>query len=78
MDRDAHNPDINAEWTPLVANRVYACSVCGTEDSFTTNHTGTVWAHSCAGKCRDIRAPNTARERVIWRAPRAHFYVREA
>lgn len=72
-----HNADLPG-WTPKVANRVYACSVCGTETTISTNHTGTVAATPCAGSCKDISNPHTARERVFWHAPRLHRYVRDA
>lgn len=75
---DAHNPDTNKDWTPLMRSRVFACNECGTEDTFTTNHTGTVWAHPCAGTCKLILRANTSREKVIWHPPTPHSYVRDA
>ena len=74
---DAHNPDTNPEWLPKVARRVYACQQCGTEQEVSTNHTGKIYATRCAGRCREISNPNTARERV---SPYygTHVYVREA
>lgn len=72
-----HNAD-KPGWTPKVAMRVYACSECGTEKTISTNHSGTVWAEPCAGKCKDILNPHTAREVVMWHPARPHTFVREA
>jgi hypothetical protein len=77
-ERAAHDPDTNPHWTPKFGLRVYACEECGTETEISTNHTGTVWAQNCAGTCRDISSPHTARETVRWHPPRIHRYVREA
>lgn len=60
-----HNPDINPDWTPRIGWRIYACNQCGAETKIQTNHTGTVWAQRCAGKCRTILNPHTERERVM-------------
>lgn len=65
-------------WVPKVAYRIYACKECGTEKKIQTNHTGTVWAEPCAGKCRDITNPHTSREQVFWKPARPHRYVRDA
>lgn len=74
---DDHNPDTNPAWTAKVAQRIYACQQCGTEQELQTNHTGTVWAARCVGKCRTISNPHTANERVSpYHGP--HRYVREA
>jgi hypothetical protein len=74
---DAHNPDTNPNWTPKMGYRVYACCDCGTETTVQTNHRGL--CHSaCAGSCRDIFNPHTARETVQWHPLRPHRYVREA
>lgn len=78
MENFAHNPDVNKEWKPKVAWRTYACAECGTEQKLQTNHTGTVWGTACAGKCKDISNPNTAREHVQWHPRRTHRYVCEA
>lgn len=75
---DAHNPDTNPQWTPKIAYRVYACGECGTETTIQTNHTGTVPGANCAGTCRNIFNPHTAREIVQWHPARRHVYVREA
>ena len=61
----AHDPDRNQAWTPKMARRRYICQGCGTEREMETNHTGTVWAGRCAGTCREIIHPNTAREVVL-------------
>ena len=74
---DDHNPDVNPDWTPLVASRVYACRDCGTEVTIQTNHTGTVWARRCAGRCRLILNEHTENEKVR-PAYRPHVYIREA
>lgn len=74
IHHDADKPG----WVPKVAQRVYACEGCGTEQTMTTNHSGTVWAAACAGTCKDIINPHTARERVIWHAARPHKFIREA
>ena len=74
---NAHNPDRNTKWTPLIGRRVYACQQCGAEHTVSTNHIGTVWAERCSGTCRTIVNPHTAREVVLpYRGP--HIYVREA
>lgn len=73
----AHNPDLNPSWSPKVAERVYACAICGTESTFSTNHTGTVFSARCRGKCRTIFNPHTARE-VVCSADTPHHYAREA
>lgn len=74
---DEHNPDTNQNWTPLVASRVYACNQCDAECTISTNHTGTVWAQRCVGRCRNIRHPHTSRELVVpYEGP--HRYIREA
>lgn len=62
----AHNPDVNPDWKPLVAYRIYACTACGAETRINTNHTG---------KCRRIVNPHTARERV-YPADTCHAFVR--
>jgi len=73
---DAHNPDTNPNWTSLQERRIYACQRCGTEKEVSTNHTGTVWAERCAGSCRQILNPNTAREIVLpYHGP--HKFVRK-
>jgi len=73
----AHDPDRNPRWTPLFGRRVVACAQCGTEQTTTTNHTGTVWGLHCVGRCRQIINPHTAREIVLpYHGP--HKYVREA
>lgn len=74
--RNDHNPDTNPHWTPLVAKRVYKCADCDTEQVTTTNHTGTVWALRCRGRCRNIISPHTEREIVLPKYG-PHFYVRE-
>lgn len=74
IHHDADRPG----WVPKTARRVYACCECGTEKTITTNHCGTVPAEPCAGKCRDIYNPHTAREVVIWKPARAHRFIREA
>jgi purine nucleoside phosphorylase len=71
-----HNPDVNPNWTPLVARRVYACNQCGTEQVISTNHTGTVWAQRCVGKCRTIANAHTAREIVSPYYGPHHFVAR--
>lgn len=72
-----HNPDLNPGWTPKVAARRYACAQCGAESTIQTNHTGTVWSHRCAGSCRTITNPHTAREVVSpYHGP--HRYICEA
>lgn len=73
----SYNPDVNPSWTSKTAQRVYACAVCGTESTFSTNHTGTVFAARCRGKCRRIFNPHTARE-VVCPAYTPHTYVWEA
>lgn len=71
-----HNPDQNPNWTPLMGWRVYACNQCDAEQKLNTNHTGTVWAARCVGKCRTITNPHTAREVVSpYHGP--HRYVRD-
>ena len=74
--RNDHNPDTNPHWTPLVAKRVYKCADCDHEQVTTTNHTGTVWALRCRGRCRNIINPHTEREIVLPKYG-PHFYVRE-
>lgn len=78
MNPSDHNPDINPNWKPGVARRVYQCNECGEVKIINTNHTGTVWAEPCAGRCKDIINPHTSRERVLWHPPRPHRYVAEA
>ncbi len=75
---DPHNPDINPNWTPKVAWRVYTCAECGARTKLQTNHTGKVYANPCAGRCKDIYNPHTATERVVWHPDRVHKYVCEA
>lgn len=75
---DAHNPDTNPNWKPLVADRIYECDECHTRQKISTNHMGTAWAVKCAGTCRDIFAPHTVHERVVWRPARRHNYISEA
>jgi hypothetical protein len=77
-ERVAHDPDTNPDWTAKLGFRVYACAECGTEKTVQTNHTGTVPAEPCAGTCRDIFNPHTAREVVQWHPARPHRYIREA
>ncbi len=60
----AHDPDRNRAWTPLVAWRRYECKQCGAKRVSQTNHTGTIPAERCLGKCRQISNPHTAREVV--------------
>jgi hypothetical protein len=60
-----HDADNNPNWTPRLAWRVYACAQCGAETKIQTNHTGTVWAQHCVGKCRKILNPHTENERVL-------------
>lgn len=74
--RNDHNPDTNPHWTPLIAKRVYKCADCDHEQVTTTNHTGTVWALRCRGRCRNIINPHTEREIVLPKYG-PHFYVRE-
>jgi hypothetical protein len=74
---EIHHDADRAGWAPKVARRLYACSECGTEQVMTTNHSGTVWAAECAGKCRDIINPHTAREVVLWHPARPHKFIRE-
>lgn len=76
MQNDIHNPDVNPHWIPKVGYRAYACSECGTETTIQTNHTGSCFAN-CAGKCRDILNPHTAREFVQWHPQRKHVFIRE-
>lgn len=71
-----HNPDVNDNWKPKIARRVYACSECGQETEIQTNHTGTVWSHRCTGTCRNILNPHTELERVFPKST-AHKYVSE-
>lgn len=73
----AHDPDRNPAWRPRVALRVYACAVCDHESELQTNHTGSVPASRCYGRCRTITNPNTAREKVF-PAFTLHRYVRES
>lgn len=71
-----HNADVNPDWTPKVAKRVYACKQCDAEQSLETNHTGTVFTARCVGSCRQIFNAHTAREFVTpYHGP--HRYVRE-
>lgn len=74
---ELHNPDVNPNWRPLMAQRVYACDTCQAETTIPTNHTGKTYGTRCAGKCRTIYNPHTAREIV---APHygPHHYVRDA
>lgn len=73
---DAHNPDVNAAWTPKIGRRIYACVQCDAEQEMDTNHTGTVPAARCVGKCRTIINPHTAREQVLpYNGP--HQFVRD-
>jgi DNA-directed RNA polymerase subunit RPC12/RpoP len=74
----SHNPDVNPQWAPKVAYRIYVCDECGAETQIQTNHTGHVAAAKCAGRCRDIFNPDTAREIVMWHPHRPHTYLREA
>lgn len=74
MENIEHNPDVNPAWTPKIAYRVYACGQCGTQKTIQTNHTGTVWAERCAGRCRTILNPHTARE-VVMPYVGPHTYV---
>lgn len=62
---DEHNPDTNPHWRPLMARRVLICRQCGAEHEATTNHTGTVWAERCSGRCRCIINPHTEHEAVL-------------
>jgi len=73
---DAHNPDVNPNWTPLMKRRVLACVACGAETTQTTNHTGIVPAERCTGRCRTIINPHTARE-VVSPYYGPHRYVRD-
>lgn len=73
---DAHNPDTNPHWTPLVARRLYACTVCNAEHEVQTNHTGTVWSERCSGTCRTILHPHTEHEKVL-PGYTSHRYVAE-
>lgn len=74
---NAHNPDTNPRWKPLVALRIYECMGCSSRVEISTNHTGVVYAQRCYGKCRTITNPHTARERVSpWYGP--HKYIGEA
>jgi hypothetical protein len=61
---DAHNPDVNPDWTPLLATRRYVCRGCGAEREAKTNHTGSLPAERCVGRCRTILNAHTAREIV--------------
>lgn len=70
----AHNPDVNPDWKPLVAYRIYACTACGAETTINTNHTGKCFSR-CKGKCRTITNPHTAREQV-YPADTCHAFVR--
>lgn len=78
MNPFEHNPDLNPNWRPLVAWRVYRCVGCDAETELQTNHTGRVYHARCAGSCKDIIFANTAREKVTWHPDRPHDYVREA
>lgn len=71
-----HNADL-PRWVPKVAQRLYACKVCGAESELQTNHSGTVWASPCAGSCKDISNPHTERERVTWHPARPHRFIKE-
>jgi hypothetical protein len=73
----AHDPDRNPAWTVNMAYRVYACKACDHQQTMQTNHTGTVPAARCYGRCRTITNPHTARE-VVSPAYTAHRYVCEA
>jgi cytidine deaminase len=64
-------------WIPKVAMRIYACDECGAETTISTNHTGSVFATPCMGACRDIIAPYTTREKVIWHPARLHHYIKD-
>lgn len=51
--RLASDPDINPDWKPRVAYRVYACETCGAETNISTNHTGKCVSR-CKGACRTV------------------------
>jgi len=72
----AHNPDLNKDWKPKFARRIYKCDGCGHERVTETNHTGSVWASECHGNCKIILFPRSYRERVM-RAHTVQRYVRE-
>lgn len=72
-----HNPDVNPNWTPEYARRIYQCRVCGTQRTIETNHTGTVWNTRCGGTCRDIINPHSTRE-MVYPARRPHDFVGDA
>lgn len=44
--------------------RPYKCTECGHEITTSTNHSGPIYP-TCAGKCRQILNPHTAREVVL-------------
>jgi DNA replicative helicase MCM subunit Mcm2 (Cdc46/Mcm family) len=60
-----HNPDLNPDWVPKFANRLYRCQKCGHERHIETNHTGIVWAARCKGSCRKVLHANTTEEVVL-------------
>ena len=73
--RLASDPDINPDWKPRVAYRVYACETCGAETNISTNHTGKCVSR-CKGACRTVLNPHTAREKVF-PADTVHVFNRD-
>lgn len=76
MTNYKHNPDINPNWKPKMARRVYRCSECNNEVITETNHTGSCYP-VCEGKCRQIINPHTARE-IVMKKMTKHLYIKEA
>jgi hypothetical protein len=69
MDRDAHNPDTNPDWTPLVKPRLLTCLKCEATHVSVTNHTGTVWGARCHGSCRQIITGPTSEAVLPYHGP---------
>lgn len=72
----AHNPDVNPDWTPKFARRVYKCSGCGHEIVTETNHTGSIYP-LCKGSCRQEMFKFTPRFTKV-RRQTIHVYIKDA